>query len=180
MRIPKEDSGALKYIRYNSEDYYGYYDEDEDCFKFESPEDTFVSIEYDNDLANEDFEYITDTINNLLKKSAGILTGSLGLWDGQHEINPVKIEDFKEDIIYKLKNTNRLEINFSREEKAIIIKNYHHDGVNSYELTFLHWYSKSELKEIADNYDIDLKAYYDEPYNKWTKINYINAIAYML
>ncbi len=59
-----------------------------------------------------------------------IITGHLGLWDGSHEIQPVKMDSIYDAIIrcYGRDTLSNLKVNF--EDGKIVVYYSHHDGTN--------------------------------------------------
>lgn len=60
-----------------------------------------------------------------------VITGVLGLWDGQHEIIPVEAKNLVEAVRKCLEDENSI---YEDEEGNFCIEAHHHDGVNHFKI----------------------------------------------
>lgn len=67
-------------------------------------------------------------------KREATITGKLGLWDGVHEIEPVKCSTFYEAVIRCIGNCDDFEV-IKTGNKTIHVNAYHHDGCNRFKIT---------------------------------------------
>ena len=76
-----------------------------------------------------------------------IITGHLGLWDGSHEIVPVKADSVYDAIIkcYERNTPSNLKVNF--EDGKIVVYYSHHDGTNIFTIYAL---NESGVKKYDD------------------------------
>lgn len=87
--------------------------------------DEAVSINYDSDMENIKF---CDAYNVPV-----VVTGTLGLWDGSHEILPRKF-DSVHDAIVRCFSQSINDIEVIWEDGTITVYAYHHDGTNVFEI----------------------------------------------
>jgi len=166
MRIPKRELKEFETIYFNTADYY--LDEEEGI--------------YDNATAEAEYKIVAEKINNLID-SYIIVSGLVGLWNGTRDIEPHYFNDFNE-VISRLRDTMELSISFDKKEKAIIVKNIHHDGINVYYIRKPEWLTKEELKEMLEDYydtreemNDDVKYYFDKPLVKLNKDELIEMLS---
>lgn len=69
-----------------------------------------------------------DNINESVK-----ITGTLGLWNGIHEIIPVKCDTISE-AINKCIGRDTNDIIFKADNESYYIDCYHHDGINKFKI----------------------------------------------
>ena len=124
-------------ILYHSSDYYLYADDGEE-------------LDYDYNAAKEDLQYLCDEYSTSM-----ILTGSMGLWSGNHDVSPQIVANL-EDVIDRLSDTETLKI-LEGDDGYLEIYNYHHDGCNIYSVKPLHELTKRELQEVVRKTVRDLK-----------------------
>lgn len=119
----------------------------------------------------DNVECFFDNLQSCIKNNDGacLIIGSLGLWDGTHEIEPV-FEWTLEDAIKKCINGSSAEdfsVELDVERGEIIIAAYHHDGTNSFVIKPLTRrgenvaYDKKENGESLSDY----KSYWFKKYN---------------
>lgn len=98
--------------------------------------------------AEEQYNCDMDEIRSCKKYNVPcVITGHLGLWDGKHEICPVKMDSIYDAIIrcYGRDTTSNLKVNF--EDGKIVVYYSHHDGTNVFTICAL---SKSGVKKYED------------------------------
>ena len=125
-----------KQLVYSTEDYY-YNKLDEDGL----PVYEEYGEEYDNWLSSEDFESLFTSLD-FDKKHGGDkrnfakvkVYGSLGLWDGRHDILPVECDTYEEAIQKCINNIDSFEI-YQAGRWTLYIDAHHHDGTNHFKLT---------------------------------------------
>ena len=64
-----------------------------------------------------------------------LISGTLGLWDGRHDIQPVKCVNLAKAIKKCFGSCDDYEVEFSYG--VIYVTSYHHDGVNTFEIKLL-------------------------------------------
>jgi hypothetical protein len=60
--------------------------------------------------------------------------GSLGLWDGVHEIVPKEMETVYDAILVCIGSSDVAEVEVEWNNGVIVVRAYHHDGVNVFEI----------------------------------------------
>ena len=102
------------------------YDEDSDHF-----------FEWCQEESNFNFEADMDNIHSCKQYNVPVLvTGSLGLWDGRHEIT-AKVFPTVYDAIQAMLGRDIRDIEAKFEDGAINVWAYHHDGCNSFTINAL-------------------------------------------
>lgn len=96
-----------------------------DSVEFYEWVDEEVSINYESDMENIKF---CDAYNVPV-----VLTGTLGLWDGRHEILPIRF-DSVHDAIVRCFSQSIQDIEVIWEDGTIKVYAYHHDGTNVFEI----------------------------------------------
>lgn len=92
--------------------------------------DTFRMSDPDDELYNQNDIWLENFINE--KEGKFEITGTLGLWTGTHEIEPV-ITDNNLKAIYKcLQSADYFEI--YKDDNDYIVNAYHHDGTNRFRI----------------------------------------------
>ena len=61
-----------------------------------------------------------------------IITGSLGLWNGNHEINPVRCDTLYDAIMRCTKSSDDIKVEY--QNGVINVYAYHHDGCNCFQI----------------------------------------------
>ena len=108
-----------------------------------------------NDCAIEDWENDMDNIKTCKQYNVPVvISGSLGLWDGTHEIYPVRCETVY-DAIQKCisKDTNVCKVYF--DNGHIEVEVYHHDGCNCFTINALN--KRGLAKQNAEYAPHDIK-----------------------
>lgn len=106
----------------------------------------FMDWQYDEAEAN--YESDMDNIRSCKQYNVPcIITGHLGLWDGSHEIIPIKMDSVYDAILrcYGQDSMSNLKVNY--EDGKIVVYYSHHDGTNVFTIYAL---SKSGEKKIED------------------------------
>lgn len=94
--------------------------------------------DYYNNSVQEDIETFWDNLKwlkNSKYNSKCVITGNLGLWNGNHDIKPVLCTSLYDAI--KKCATDADDLYISVNDNIIDIKAYHHDGTNSFEIRLL-------------------------------------------
>lgn len=89
------------------------------------------------DYVNEmnESEYVSMRENMAYSKQCQcpvIITGKLGLWDGKHEIYPVRCDTLYDAISECSKNADSVKVEY--QDGVVRVHSYHHDGCNSYQI----------------------------------------------
>ena len=128
-------------FKYNSEDAYDY-----------------DSDKYDYGLDRENFECAILEANTILSKKNFVrVNGSMGLWNGPVDVDQIIEETNLEDIINKYIGSYEKELEIDVYNDKVIMRIYHHDGTNYYELVPINLEDLKikELKAFFDEYDIE-------------------------
>lgn len=80
-----------------------------------------------------------------------ILSGTCGLWDGNHEIVPVRCQSLKEAFLKTLLNSPS-HITVSLVDGSIQIRIIHHDGTNNFTINALN----DKGADLFNDTDVDL------------------------
>lgn len=125
-----------KYIIY--EDYDLWTVQDQDQFKQCVQEDREMDEVSDDFADEENRQYFDDEFDEDFgnwRVNVGdcpvVITGVLGLWDGQHEIIPTRAEDLPEAVYRCLEDLNSI---YEDEDGNFCIDAYHHDGCNHFKI----------------------------------------------
>jgi hypothetical protein len=168
MKIPISEKNMLETLgKYNSNDYYLYNENDE----YEA---------YDELGSSEDMKYLMDEFDSIVN-SYWLITGSAGTWMGRREIRDGYAYKFK-SFIKRMRGIDELEFGYDNKEKAIIIRGFHHDGVNMYEIRKPEWFTKTEIidimRAIETRKEINkwAKERFDKPLSKLTKNELIEIL----
>ena len=94
-------------------------------------------IEWERDTENTDW---CNALNDFKEKELVdydvLVTGTLGLWDGKHKIEPKIFRDFDEAISAMCQDS--IEVKISQiDEFTWKLENWHHDGKNEFIFRFL-------------------------------------------
>ncbi len=121
---------------------------------------------YEYDLINEDLKAL---YNRMMDGFNGIMiTGCLGLWDGPHDIMPVRAETFDDFMKMFDKDIRAFEISLVDEDTdvselqrysaqwkrsarkgSIVVKAWHHDGCNIFVLYPLKYKNRAVVGEYT-------------------------------
>ncbi len=103
---------------------------------------------YDSDDNLEDDDYPYESTKKALDEdvfSEGyLLNGLIRRWNGSKEMLPLFVNNL-EEVFNSFKDSDRITVEFDND--GFIVKNYHHDGTNTYRLTPLKWFNIREIKE---------------------------------
>lgn len=120
------------------------YDEFSDWWQSEYPETELPSDnsdEFFNWCADEAYDNWTADLENVKYENSYnvpvVLTGQLGLWDGQHTIYPEKFNSVREAVDKIIKNgANSAYCDFDifYDNGMIEVQHHHHDGTNTFEI----------------------------------------------
>lgn len=138
----------------------------EPYYEFTTDKECDCSIDSNCDcsevLYNFHLEYMAemgvDDLNDLL------VTGSLGRWNGRHDIQPEIIATYA-DVLDRMESTIHSNTRvYKRGEKIDYIEydNIHHDGTNIYKITPIYNLTKKEIIEFIEDKAhklLDLKLY---------------------
>ena len=120
---------------YSYEDYKRYCREFLDCEDIEIPAEdseeyySWQRFEIENDWEN--FMYEVEQYDKKVKESNGfVINGTLGLWDGKHDIQPVLVDTLKQAIEKCIAKCDYIEISYDPDEDVIEVVASHHDGTN--------------------------------------------------
>ena len=100
-----------------------------------------------NDIRNmeyEDFEYNCNHSSEC--DTPVLITGNLGLWNGNPSINPIRCENLLEAIHKCINDMDDFDVTFNNG--VIIVNCHHHDGTNYFEI---HKRSKKGIM-VSDNW----------------------------
>ena len=96
----------------------------------------YDSSEYDDCCGEVAQEELEDVLDELDANQLGInieISGSLGLWNGRHKIEPVQEPDFTSAVRRCIgRDADRVKI--ERGDGFYVVSVYHHDGVNEFRL----------------------------------------------
>lgn len=161
MKISISEKNMLETLgKYDSYDYYLYNENDE----YE---------DYDDLGSSEDMKYLMDEFDSIVN-SYWLISGSAGTWMGRREIRDGYAYKFK-SFIKRMRGIAELEFGYDNKEEAIIIRGFHHDGVNMYEIRKPEWFSKAELIHIMrangtrEELNETARNYFDKPLSRLTK-----------
>jgi len=170
MRIPKKELKKLDLVYYDStnDDYY--------------VEDEIGNYLYNQLMSEHDYDEVVDIIDGLVE-SYYILTGSMGLWNGPRTIVPYACKEF-DDLTNRMSTIDEIEISFDKDEHAIVVKGYHHDGTNVYYLRKPEWYTKDELRQLVleineynrQRINEDSQSYFGKFFSRLTKQDLIDLL----
>jgi hypothetical protein len=164
------------------------FDEHELLYKLDENEEYHNNDELINLIIQNQFYECCNLINeciNKLENPIFIIEGSMGLWNGNVNVNQiVKIECFKDDFIFKYLELDNsyLYIKFNCKTLEITVKKYHHDGTNYYELKPLQKLTRQELQDLLLSYfdkrelDEYIRNYDGISFSKRTKSDLIDLI----
>lgn len=110
--------------------------------KYNIPYTTLDDWEYDDFLAQEDFENLLNTlddekyVDSEARRFAKVkIYPDLGLWDGRHKCEPEEEDDFESAIRRCLgRDIDHFEI-YRAGRWTLYINAHHHDGTNHFKLT---------------------------------------------
>ena len=145
-------------------DDYDYADYVEDCETNDTepePEGSEAFINWCYQSAENSFQ---DDISNMscswAEKNGYLITGSLGLWDGNHEVVPQLADSF-EDVISKVMGKDECYVDADYDTECIHISVSHHDGVNRFNVYVLReGVDKEKVRELVDEGKMDLTLKY--------------------
>jgi hypothetical protein len=169
MKIKKEDLKVLENVAYNSSNYYI----DEEIY------------EYDRVNSETEFNFVMYKINSVID-SYLIVDGYSKTWDGHRDIKSGYADSI--EVIIQRMNVDEIEIEFNKDEKAIVLRGSHHDGINIYYVRKPEWFSVKELKEILEilldescfyskeEVNEVLKNYYDKTLSNVSKSDLIDVL----
>lgn len=166
MKIPKKDKKTLESL-------FKYYSADEMYF-IRNEEGEF--IEYDAFTSNEDRNLFAEEVNSILE-SYFIITGSSGTWKGRRDIVEGYAYNF-ESFLRRMR-VDDIELFYDPSEMAVIIKGFHHDGTNWYEVRKPEWFTKNELivslrcGNSREDLKSDAQYYFNKPLSKLNKTELI-------
>lgn len=89
-----------------------------------------------------------DKADELLRNCPVVVSGTLGVWNGTHELAPTVFKNFESALFACLRDAIYADI--YKEFSKLIIRNMHHDGTNVFELRFLNTLGESRYLEGAD------------------------------
>ena len=89
----------------------------------------------DYDIMSWEFENVADNCDAEKQSPNAIITGTLGLWDGRHDIMPVETETVKEALNKCLGSCDHIAI-WSEGEGLLYVETYHHDGTNQFQIKY--------------------------------------------
>lgn len=103
---------------------------------------TKIDWEYDDFLANEDYENLVNTIDDEkyteseARRFAKVkIYPDLGLWNGRHKCEPVECDDYREAIEKCIgRDIQDFEI-YQAGKWTLYIDAHHHDGTNHFKIT---------------------------------------------
>ena len=87
-----------------------------------------------------------------------IIVGSLGLWDGKHEIMPTLVYGLDNAISKCIGNADDCKIYI--EDNTIKISAYHHDGTNTFSVLILSSEGRDAYDNDEDEMDLDNPQYF--------------------
>lgn len=88
--------------------------------------DNYVDLEYD---------CLLEGVTDINMEQRVTINGTLGLWDGDHKIQPVKNIKLKDAIRKCLNDMDYYAIYASKDNTSFYIEAAHHDGDNRFEIT---------------------------------------------
>jgi hypothetical protein len=103
----------------------------------EEPGDEFSDKYYEWARQEADFAYESDWDNIKGYEPYNrkvVVNGTLGLWDGRHEIMPREF-DSVQDAIVACYGRSIMDIVVEWDNGTILVSAYHHDGTNRFEIT---------------------------------------------
>lgn len=142
--VYKNDAYYYQFI--DAEDGTPIYDGDDAELKYREenniPYTTLNNWEYDDFLAQEDFENLLNTLDDEkyndseARRFAKVkIYPNLGLWDGRHKCEPEEEDDFSDAIKRCLgRDIEDFEI-YMAGKWTVYIDAHHHDGTNHFKLT---------------------------------------------
>lgn len=99
---------------------------------------------------------VEDDLGNLrcspALKGVWCITGTLGLWDGRHEVSPVFCESVTDAITLCRRTADDHHLTVSHDEGLIRVDVTHHDGTNSFDLRLLSESAEAEWRDDADRF----------------------------
>lgn len=118
----------------------------------ENSRDFIEWLEWMSQLDTEDF------FSNLAYCKLGecMILGTLGLWDGDHDIVPVLCDNVKE-AIERICDGMRggFHLRVTQKDGYLLVEQSHHDGTNAYEVRILSAKGRREVKRPCYEYDRD-------------------------
>lgn len=81
--------------------------------------------------------YLIDDICDEFGDGPVVITGTLGLWDGKHNIRPVECEDIRSAIMKCIGSDGQLmdEDDLTFDGIDVHVKSHHHDGTNEFTIS---------------------------------------------
>lgn len=125
------------------------------------------SVEYYqwcNEESQANYEADRDNLEEVeIADETFVVTGSLGLWDGKHEVHPTFVDGLLKAIDYCSRGSEDMKAELDIKAGVINVYGYHHDGTNCFEIRML---NKNGLKwkESAERRGED-----PTPNAKWLK-----------
>ena len=94
-----------------------------------------------------------------------LISGELGLWDGNHEIAPVKCRNLRKAINKCIGSCDYFEVEF--ENGVIHVAGYHHDGVNVFDIQLLSAHGERVLEglDFGETVPFEIKKYMTKMYH---------------
>ena len=109
-------------------------------------EDSTDFYEWCGEEAEEQYNCDMDEIRSCKEYNVPcVITGHLGLWDGKHEIVPVRMDTIHDAIVKCYEHDGELRVNY--EDGEIVVYHSHHDGTNVFHINAL---SKNGEKKFED------------------------------
>lgn len=113
------------------------------------PKDSHAYYEWCRDTAYENYEADMDNIAHCKAYQLPVvITGSLGLWWGKPEIEPVVCDSVYE-AVQKCIGNDAVEVKVEWSDGVINVEAYHHDGCNCFTIKAL---SKKGEKKVGSDY----------------------------
>ena len=112
-------------------------------------EDSDAFYEWCEEESQVNFECDMENIKDCKQYNVPVVvTGSLGLWDGRHEIVPTRMDSVY-DAIQKCISNDICYVDVEYNDGEIKVSAAHHDGTNHFTINAL---SKKGIEKVGDDY----------------------------
>lgn len=95
-------------------------------------------------LKDWEWEDFVENLKSTLKNERFVITGTLGLWNGKHDIYAAVKEGLYEAVMYCISDSI-LDIDVQFNDGVLEVNCHHHDGTNCFEIHRLSYLGKKEL-----------------------------------
>lgn len=159
-------SKKISYVVIDTTDNYNYesyleYCEDMDIEPADKNSNRYY--EWVSDMMEMDFDdFVANMKYSEIANTPCVITGSLGLWYGRPEINPVFMDNLSDAIMKCINNMDYFKVEMING--VINVYGYHHDGTNCFEIYPLSKKGQNLVNEVTELKPYMLARYHDYLY----------------